>query len=261
MTTINNDYLDLSPGIRQSILEAAYKAGNNGAHLGPSLSLVEILMVLFTEVINYELGDKFILSKGHGALGYYATMLKTGLISQEVFDSFEVNGSSLPGQPTKNANLHIDYSSGSLGLGLSYGAGIALGDPRKKVYVLMGDGELNEGSVWESAMFAKHYKLSNLVAIIDNNRMQSDGEISTILDMDIPKVWESFGWHVVLCDGHDTDSLSAAFRTPVENKPKVIIARTVKGKGVSFMENSKSWHHNRLTAELYQDAMDDLIKG
>lgn len=258
-----------SLNMRKNILHLAHQAGRNGSHIGPSLSIVEIMAVLYLQTMNikpsnptWKSRDRFLLSKGHGGLGYYVAMYEAGVISKEELFTFEVNGGFFPGQPSKKLALGIEYSGGSLGLGLSYGAGIALAAKRKKedfrTFVLMGDGEINEGTVWESAMFSKHNKLSNLTAIIDKNNMQSDGPSKDILSLDIEAMWRGFGWEVITCDGHDVKQLAEAFEQNTTDNPKVIIASTIKGKGISFMENSKEWHHNRLTDELYHNALKEL---
>lgn len=258
-----------SYNMRENILNLAHQAGSNGAHIGPALSMTEIMAVLYLEIMQYnphdtssEDRDRFILSKGHGALGYYVAMYEAGVITKEELFSYEVNGSAFPGQPSKNIKMGIEYSGGSLGLGLSYASGIALAAKLKQkdfhTYVLMGDGELNEGSVWESAMFAKHNKLSNLTAIIDRNGMQSDGACQNILSVNMQALWQGFGWDVVTCDGHNVKELLDAFKQNESDSPKVIIANTVKGKGISFMENAKEWHHNRLTDDLYRKALTEI---
>lgn len=244
--------------IRKKILTAANAAGSNGAHVAPSLSLVEILSVLYLHVAKFDIDnavwegrDRIILSKGHGGLGYYAAMSEKGIISEEQFHSFEKNGGDLPGQPSKNSKLSIECSSGSLGMGLSYAVGLALSNECKKhdcnIYVILGDGELNEGSIWESAMFIGYHHLSNITAVIDKNSMQSDGDTEKVLTFDISAMWKACGWLVVECDGHNVSELVKAFALPCDNRPKAIIANTVKGKGVSFMENAKEWHHNKLS--------------
>lgn len=256
--------------IRCNILNRACAAGANGAHIAPALSIVEILAVLFLKVMNYDIKnshnkkrDRFVLSKGHGALAYYAAMYEAKIISEETFLSYEQNGGFLPGQPSKNLDYAIEYSGGSLGLGLSYSIGLALSDECKqngfKIYTLMGDGELNEGTVWESAMFAGYNNLSNITAIVDKNSMQSDGFTSDILTFDIASMWSSCGWDVIECDGHDIESLCNAF-SQRSNKPIVIIANTVKGKGISFMENTREWHHSRLSEEQLNKALEVLCK-
>lgn len=246
--------------VRLNIIRLAYNAGKKGAHLAPSLSIADILAVLYKDVIQHK--DHFVLSKGHGALCWYAAMYEVGLLTKEQLDSFENNGGFLPGQPSRNLELGIEFSSGSLGLGMSFAAGLAWDAKHRcseeKIYVLLGDGELNEGSVWESIMFAKQHNLNNLIAIVDKNGMQSDGLTSDILEMDLVTMWRSFGWTVIACNGHDTSALIKAFHENSTSKPIVIIAETTKGKGVSFMENSSEWHHNHLSQEQYQNALLDL---
>jgi len=258
--------------MRRNALKMAFQAGSNGAHLGPGLSIMEITASLYGAVMRFDPADprfidrdRFILSKGHGSLGYYTALAEAGIISTEELFSFEENGGLFPGQPAKNIDKGIEVSSGSLGLGLSIGIGIALDAKRKgkgyTVYVLLGDGECNEGTVWEAAMAAAHFHLDNIVAIVDNNSMQSDGPTASILDMiDLPSKWKSFGWYVKQVNGHDPASLLAALiddKVPT-GSPSVVIAKTIKGKGVSFMENNNMWHHNRLTKEQYDAALKEL---
>lgn len=258
-----------SLNMRKNIIHLAHQAGSNGSHIGPALSMVEIMSVLYLEILNIKPAsplcdsrDRFLLSKGHGALGYYVALYEAGLITKDDLYTYEVNGGFFPGQPSKNLSLGIEYSGGSLGMGLSYGVGIALAARVKnesfKTFVLMGDGEINEGTVWESAMFAKHNRLSNLIAIIDKNGMQSDGPSKSIIKFDIEAAWQGFGWEVITCDGHDVKQVAEAFQQNNTDNPKVIIANTIKGKGISFMENSKDWHHNRLPDDLYQKALSEL---
>ncbi|WP_321504127.1 transketolase [uncultured Methanoregula sp.] len=256
--------------MRKKVLDLALSAGNNGAHVGSALSIIEIMAVLYGGIMKinpenprWEGRDRFILSKGHGSLGYYTALAEAGLITFEELDTFEKNGGFLPGQPVMNPDKGIEFSSGSLGHGLSLGTGVALAGKKQnagfRVYVLMGDGECNEGSVWEAAMAARHYKLSNLTAIIDANDMQSDGARCDIMAADYEAMWRGCGWDVVVADGHDVRSLYGTLRT--ENPtgmPRVIIAKTVKGKGVSFMEGNNEWHHNRLTQAQYDTAVREL---
>ena len=250
--------------IRRLILERALATKNNGAHIAPSLSIVEIMYVLFNLIMKNSHDnrrDRVILSKGHGALGMYAAMYAAGLINQSDFESFEVNGGAFPGQPSKNLAKGIEYSGGSLGLGLSYAIGLNLSKEGKQLgfrtYTILGDGELNEGSVWEAAMFAGYQKLNNVAAIVDYNRMQSDGFTDDILNFDIAGMWKACGWEVVVCDGHDTEALKKALLTQT-NKPLAVIAQTVKGKGVSFMENNREWHHGRLSEKQFALATAEL---
>jgi len=254
--------------MRRNIIRLALHGGNNGVHIGPALSIVEILACLYGEVLRRDAGtppvirDKFILSKGHGALGYYVALHEAGMISLETLNTYEKNGGDFPGQPVKNAAAGIEFSSGTLGLGLAFGAGLALGarklDRDTRVYVLLGDGELNEGSVWESVMFAAHAKLTNLVAIVDRNGLQSDGCTRDVLALDIEAMWRGFGWEVAVCDGHDLEQLLEVLQAGPGGKPRVVVANTIKGKGVSFMEGNNAWHHNRLTAEQHLRAVAEL---
>ncbi len=258
----------VAENIRKHIIEKIHSLGNIGGHVASPLSMVDIVAVLFNSVLNINRADfksekrnRFILSKGHGALAYYAALYETDIISKEKFDTFEINGGDYPGQPSKNIEACIEYSGGSLGLGLSYASGLALSKncSQNNIYVLMGDGELNEGSVWESAMFAGYNNLKNITVIVDYNKMQSDGFSKDILNFDIHKMWQACGWDVLSCNGHSIKEIKEAFETKCE-KPKVIIASTVKGYGLSFIENNKDWHHNRITDEQYEKAMMELLK-
>jgi len=228
--------------------------------------MVDILSVLYGNVLKYNPNnlistdrDIFILSKGHCVLGHYATMNVFGLMSDEIFDTFQKDGSHLIAHPVKNLELGIESSNGSLGQGLSFGLGVALGmrlDGRldRSVFVLMGDGECNEGSVWESAASAAEFKVGNLIAIVDVNGFRNDGVNSTYTKLvNYRNIWKSFGWHVIEVDGHDHTALNNAFENAKLNAeiPSVILANTLKGKGVSFMENNNDWHHNRITAKTY----------
>lgn len=256
--------------MRRCALRLALSAGNNGAHVGSGLSIIEIMAVLYGGILRidpknpaWEGRDRFILSKGHGTLGYYPALMEAGLITREEISTFEKNGGILPGQPVMNLKKGIECSSGSLGHGLSLGVGIALAGRKRgsdyRVFVLMGDGECNEGAVWEAAMAAKHYRLSNLVAIIDANDMQSDGARCDIMAADYASMWKGFGWDVAIAEGHQVKDLYGALsvKNPADT-PRVILAKTVKGKGVSFMENRAEWHHNRLTREQYDAALREL---
>jgi transketolase len=256
--------------MRRKALDLAFSAGNNGAHVGSGLSIIEIMATLYGGVMKidpqnprWEERDRFILSKGHGTLGYYPALAEAGLITEDELSTFEKNGGFLPGQPVMNVDKGIEFSSGSLGHGLSLGVGVAIAGKKRgqdfRVFVLMGDGELNEGSVWEAAMAARHYKLSNLVAIVDANDMQSDGPRCDIMAADYEAVWKGFGWDVEVVDGHDIPRLYATLSAVnLSDTPRVIIARTVKGKDVSFMENNNEWHHNRLTQAQYDAAINEI---
>ena len=255
--------------MRHDILRMGLQTGSNGAHFGGGLSLVEIMAVLYKSVMRVNPAlprwperDRFILSKGHGAMAYYAALKQAGFVTDEELMTFKGNHTFLYGHPSMNPDKGIEFSSGSLGLGLALGVGTAIGlrkrgNNQSRVFVLMGDGECGEGSVWESAASAAHFGLSNLVAIIDKNGLQYDGPTKDVLDMDgMAEKWESFGWQARNVDGHNLAELLAAFED-LGDRPTVIVADTVKGKGVAFMENNPAWHHNRLT----QAQFDELTAG
>jgi len=242
---------------RKKIIQLGYKAGHTGAHFAPSLSLVDVLTVLFTEVMDRE-KDLFVLSKGHGGLGYYVAMYEARMITEEQLLTFEDNGGDFPGQPSRSPENGITYSSGSLGLGLGYAAGRAQVEPERRLFCLLGDGELNEGSNWESAMYAGFHKLANLTAIVDYNKMQSDGASEAILEFDIDGAFRAMGWQTCSCDGHDPEAIYQALTTETDGRPLAVIAHTVKGKGISFMENEQAWHHNHLSEAQYQQALAEL---
>jgi transketolase len=261
--------------MRKHSIKMSVLAGANGAHLGPGFSMCEITATLYFHVMKHDPKnprwadrDRFILSKGHGVLGYYTALAEAGYFPIDVLDKFESDESPLAGHPNMNLDMGVETSTGSLGHGLSIGIGIALGARMDKksldTYVYIGDGECNEGMVWEAVMLANHYKLDNLVAIIDRNRLQSDGLSRDIIDMDpLPDKWKSFGWHVQEVDGHNVGQLLEAFhkKSRPRGKPYVIIAHTTKGKGVSFFENNNDWHHNRMSSGLAEDALRELGFG
>jgi transketolase len=251
--------------IRYDILRMGLKTGSNGAHFGGGLSLVEIMAVLYLSVMRvdsfrprWQERDRFILSKGHGAMAFYAALKQVGFVTDEELMTFKSNNTFLYGHPSMNLDKGIEFSSGSLGLGLALGAGTAMGLRKRgnntsRVFVLMGDGECDEGSVWESAASAAHFGLSNLVAIVDKNGLQYDGPTREILNMDgMAEKWESFGWQTRVVDGHNLSELLEALDR-FEGKPTVVIANTVKGKGISFMEHNPAWHHNRLTQAQFDE--------
>lgn len=258
--------------MRRNVLEMAFAAGPLGAHLGPALSIVDVCAVLYGAVLRLDPArprwperDRFLLSKGHGSLGLYTALAEAGYLTPDELRTFEVPESLLTGQPSMCIEKGIEIASGSLGLGLSIGVGMGLSARFRglgyRTYVLMGDGECNEGTVWEAAMSGAHFGLGNLVAIIDANGMQSDGPCSAVMDMGShEEKWRSFGWDVASVDGHDVgalfDLLSA--ERPGSKRPLAVVARTVKGKGVSFMESNNQWHHNRLTRQQLDAALAEL---
>lgn len=256
--------------MRRKILDISHQC-NLSTHLGGGLSMVEIMATLYARVLRYDRRDprwpqrdRFILSKGHGVLGYFSALLAAGIIDQATYDTFQTNESDLIAHPVMNLDLGIESSNGSLGQGLSMAVGIALAAKKRggafRTYVLLGDGECNEGSVWEAAMSAAQLRLDNLTIAVDYNKLQSDGDARQILDLgDLAARWRSFGWDVHDVDGHDVAQLVAAFEAPgVPGMPRALVAHTVKGKGISFMENNNEWHHNRLTKTSYELALAEL---
>ncbi len=255
--------------MRRDVIEMAYSVGNTGSHIGGALSMIEIMAVLYKGVMNYDINntymeerDRFILSKGHGVMAQYAALKQIGLLSDEDLKTFKKNETKLYAHPSMNMEIGIEFSSGSLGQGLSLAVGSAIALKRKeneksRVFVLLGDGECDEGSVWEAAASASHYNLNNVVVIVDKNQLQYDGKTSDILMMDnLSEKFKSFGLEVLEIDGHDIEQLLSAFNT-VSDKPIAVIANTVKGKGVSFMENNHLWHNGRLTQKQYEQALEE----
>lgn len=250
--------LSIEGRARVDILNAAFSAGKKGAHIAPSMSDVDICLSILSDFD--EKIDSFILSKGHGALGYYAAMHQVGMITDEQFASFESNGGEFPGQPSRSLNNKIEYSSGSLGMGLSYALGVAMAKKKSlgRVFVVVGDGELNEGSNWEAASLASQYKLENLIVVVDNNSLQSDGNCDEVVGQKLSALWNAYGWQVQKCDGHSVLDLKNAFRRNHTGIPLVVLAKTTKGKGVSFMENDNAWHHAVLSEEDYKKSLQEI---
>ena len=260
----------LSLQMRKTMIQMGYDCGTS-AHFGGGLSMVESLAVLYDCILKYDVKnkqladrDRFILSKGHGVLGFYAALYTFGLIGKNQIKSFQQNESEFIAHPIMDLDYGIESSNGSLGHGLSLGIGIALAARLKKkrfrTFVMLGDGECNEGSVWEAVMCAAHFKLNNLVAIVDRNKMQNDGISKDVMEFhSIERSWKSFGWDVISINGHDLKALHDSLKPEKSlSKPRVIIANTVKGRGVSFMEGVPSWHHGKLTEQTYQQAIKEL---
>ena len=259
--------------VRKNILEMAVLAGSNSSHFGGALSITEIISTLFAYQMkidkknpNWEERDRFILSKGHACLAYYAALSEVGYISKDELKTFEKNDTNLLGHPVINRNLGIDFSNGSLGMGLSLGIGVAISSKKKKknfnIYVVVGDGECNEGSVWEAAMAAPNFNLNNLYAVIDRNNFQQTGSNKEIMNVEnLKDKWSSFGWHTVELNGHNVQELYNFFiESKKINKPKAVIANTIKGKGFSFSENNNDWHHSILSKSFYEKALKELNK-
>ena len=266
------ELMKIANEVRKGAVTAVYNA--KSGHPGGSLSAADIYAYLFFEEMNIDPKepkkadrDRFVLSKGHTAPGYYAALAHRGFFPVEDLTTLRKVGSSLQGHPDMKHIPGVDMSSGSLGQGISAAVGMALSaklsNEDYRVYTLLGDGEIQEGQVWEAAMLASHRKLDNLVVIVDNNGLQIDGAIDEVCSpYPIDKKFEAFNFHVINVDGHDFDALDAAFKEARETKgqPTAIIAKTIKGKNVSFMENQASWHGSAPNAEQYAVAMADLEK-
>jgi transketolase len=260
---------ELSHKLRLRILELTYGVKKSGAHVGGGLSCVEILATLYGSILKFDINnpldrnrDRFILSKGHGAIALYSVLEQVGFISKEELDQFEVNGYPYYAHASRNLLKGIEFSGGSLGLGLSYAIGVAILCKKENlnnhIYVLLGDGECDEGLVWESLMSAAHFNLTNLTVIVDCNGLQSDGYTSVIMNHSaLSDKFISFGFNVIDIDGHDLNVLHDALKVKDLTRPNAIIAHTVKGKGVSFMENNKKWHHGSLTSDEYEQAVSE----
>lgn len=259
--------------IRKDIVTAVHSA--KSGHPGGSLSSADIFTYLYFEEMNvdpanpkWEDRDRFVLSKGHVAPGLYSTLAEKGYFPKEDLKTLRHTGSYLQGHPDMKHIPGIDMSSGSLGQGVSVAVGMAAAGKYDKkdyrVYTLTGDGEIQEGQIWEAAMWAGHRKLDNLVVIVDNNNLQIDGSVEDVCSpYPIDKKFEAFNFHVINIDGNDFDQIRAAFKEARETKgmPTAIIAKTVKGKGVSFMENAAGWHGKAPNDEEYEIVMADLEKA
>lgn len=260
---------EISKNIRKDIIEMVYNA--KSGHPGGSLSCTDILVALYYNKMNLNLDekgqriDKFILSKGHAAPAYYAVLSSVGFIPHDDLKTLRKIDSYLEGHPTNKIN-GVDVSSGSLGQGLSIANGMALAKKLDKkqgyVYCLLGDGEIEEGQIWEACMTANKYKLNNVIAFLDYNRLQIDGNILDVKGVDkLDEKFSAFGWNVQTINGHSFEEiLSSIDNAKLSSKPNIIIANTVKGKGVSFMENNASWHGKAPSEEEYRKAIEELSK-
>ena len=265
-----NELKDMVKRMRLDALDMALSTGDKGSHIGGSFSCMEILAVLYGEVMRidssnprWEGRDIFIPSKNHCVLAHFPVLAEMGFIEHDEIFEFQKNGGRLTGYP-RNLDVGLEYSGGSLGMAISVGIGLALSFRERskdnKVYVLMGDGELDEGCIWEAFMSAAHYGLDNLVAIIDRNHLSYDGDTEDVMKLDsLEDKMKSFNWNVIMCDGHNVADLLRAFSEIKEGKPNIIIADTVKGKGVSFIENKREWHHSRITKEQYDMARKEIL--
>lgn len=256
--------------VRMGVIEGVFNA--KSGHPGGSLSVADILTYLYFDHMNVdpknpkdENRDRFVLSKGHTAPALYAVLANKGFFPVSEIKNLRKPGAMLQGHPSMNRTPGVDMSTGSLGQGISTAVGMALAGKLDKknyrVYTVLGDGEIEEGQVWEAAMFAAAKGLDNLCAVVDNNNLQIDGSIAEVNSpYPIPEKFRAFGWNVIEIYGHSFDEIDAAFKAAAEfkGKPTAIIAKTVKGKGVSFMEDQCSWHGTAPNAEQYEQAMNEL---
>ena len=270
MLTDYNDLKTIANTIRKDIIKATHAAGSG--HPGGSLSAVEILTVLYFYKMKVDPDnpkdpdrDIFVLSKGHASPVLYSTLAEKGYFEKSLLPTFRKIGSILQGHPDKKKVPGVEMSTGSLGQGFSTCIGMALAsklDKKKnRIYALLGDGEIQEGIVWEAAMSASHYKLDNLTAILDHNGLQIDGSNEDVMNVNpVKEKWESFGWNVIEIDGHDFGQIISALDTAenVKGKPTIIIAKTIKGKGVSFMEGVADWHGKAPNNEQMEAAISEL---
>jgi len=264
------DCSQISKDIQKKILKMFFDSRTS--HIGSSLSEVDILTILYFKILSIdpknptaEDRDRFLLSKGHGAAALYATLAQRGFFPESVLDTYCKNGGKLPGHSTRNCAAGVEVSTGSLGHGLPMGAGMALAGKRDeknyRVFVLMSDGECDEGTTWETALFAAHHGLDNLIAIIDYNKLQALGRTNEVLNLEpLKEKWQSFGWKAREINGHNFSEIENTLsEVPFEKgKPSLVIANTIKGKGVSFMENKLEWHYKNLTQEDYEKALKEL---
>ena len=259
--------------MRQDIVKMLHKS--QSGHPGGSLSACEIVSTLFFKEMNIDPSnpnnpdrDRFVLSKGHGAPVLYAALAEKGFFPKEELDNLRKTGAMLQGHPDMKGTPGVDMSTGSLGQGLSAAGGMALAAKVDKkdynVFALLGDGEVQEGIIWEAAMFAAHYELDNLIAFLDHNGLQIDGKNKDIMNIEpIDEKFRAFGWNVIEIDGHNIDEIVSAIELAknTEAKPSIIIAKTIKGKGVSFMEDQAGWHGKAPSDEEMKEALEELGGG
>jgi len=265
-----NELSIIANRVRKNALTAVYSAASG--HPGGSLSIADVLTLLYFEVMNVDPKnpkdanrDRFVLSKGHCAPALYGTLAERGFLPVEDMKTFRNVSSYLQGHPDMNKVAGVDMSTGSLGQGVSVAGGMALAAKLDKkdyrVYSILGDGEIEEGQVWEQAMFAAHYKLDNLTIFVDNNGLQIDGDIAEVMNPNpIDEKFKAFGWNVIIADAHDFEALLAAIEEAkaTKGKPTAVIMKSVKGKNVSFMENNAAWHGAAPNKEQYEQAIAEL---
>lgn len=254
--------------IRKDVVEMAHLS--RGSHVGSALSIADIVAVLYNDIMKYDVKDyknknrdRLILSKGHAGSVIYAALAEKGFFPVEELKTHYADGSKLSGHVSHKGVPGVEFSTGSLGHGLGVSAGIALALIHEKgnsrVFTILGDGECNEGSVWEAALFARQQKLFNLTVIIDHNNLQGLGNCNNIIKLDsLSEKWQSFDWNVIEINGHDCEELKNALSYVDDCKPTCIVARTIKGKGISFMENDNIWHYKDPQGEDYEKAIKEL---
>lgn len=262
----------LAKQLRLKALEMAYKSGKNGSHVGGGLSAIEIFAALYGGILKFDINhpkdenrDRLVISKGHCVLAYYSALNAVGFMSQEDLDGFEVDGQHLHGHAFRNLEKGIEFSGGSLSMGMSFAVGQALACKKKglsnRVFAIVGDGECDEGLIWESAMAASNYKLNNFVVIIDCNKLQYDGLTTEVMDnSSLADKFKAFGFDTIEVNGHDVDELTKALSSQCE-KPLCVVAHTIKGKGASFAEGQREWHHHTLSEEEYNQARKEVEDG
>ncbi len=251
--------------MKRKALDMAFGTGAEGSHIGGAFSCMEILTTLY-EIANVEdmaspERDRIILSKGHAVLAYYTALWQKGFLTEEQLATFDQNGTELHGHPHRNLSLGMEFASGSLGLGLSYAVGVALACKKKninnRIYVVLGDGECDEGIVWESLMSIRNFELDNIILIVDKNHYQLDGPTAEVMNQySLEDKFKAFGFYVTTVNGHDLEALYNALQP--KDGLNVIIADTVKAHGISFLENNKLSHHTSLSMKKYQQAIDDI---
>lgn len=271
---MNFDYMkieDHARNMRKLMLDMGKHAGGHAAHMGGALSITELMATLYFGITNIrEVGmtsperDRIILSKGHASLGLYSALIEAGLMDKCFKETFEDDFSKLLGHPVKNRDIGIEFTNGSLGMGLSIGIGVAIACQKKginnRIYVVLGDGECNEGSVWEAFMAASHFRLNNLVAIIDCNKFQLSGATDEVMFMgSMTEKLRAFQWDVKEVNGHDIPALCSTLNPVIErDKPFAVVMDSIKGKGFSFSENNNSWHHAVVTQKVYDQGLVEL---
>lgn len=272
-TYLAKEIIEKAANMRRDCIEMGFAAGSEGAHFGPALSCVDIVATLFFGVMKHDPKnpempdrDRFVLSKGHASLAYYAALIESGYIPKYMISQFKGNNSILCGHPSMNLRYGIEVTTGSLGNGLPVACGLAMAAKVKgeshNVYCIVGDGECNEGIIWEAAFNAAKYKLDNLIAIIDVNGFQLSGVTADVMPMNLDGLWGATGWELFhIEDGNNVEEVLQKLKLIKDTKsgkPKAILAKTVKGKGISFMESNLAFHATPINEEQYKAAIADL---